>query len=127
MGPRVPEVYPAWWSDPGLTGGREEGGPGVYVVVPQLCHSHRKPHHAQGQAAGLPDCKAPAALTSLAPADSDALQFAVDSCGSGAGCTVLLSRPLDLPKPVVWNPVAGAFATARGMLRSARGGKGRLA
>lgn len=64
---------------------------------------------------------------SLAPADSDALQFAVDSCGSGAGCTMLLSRPLDLPKPVVWNAAAGAFATARGMLRSARGGKGRLA
>lgn len=28
MGPGVREVYPAWWSDPGLTGGREEGGPG---------------------------------------------------------------------------------------------------
>lgn len=77
-----------------------------------------------GQATVLFDCEAPAALS--VPADSDALQFALDSCGSGAGCTVLLSRPLDLPKPVVWSPAAGAFATARGMLRGARGGKGRL-
>lgn len=102
MGKTVQEVYPAWWSNWGVSGAETA----VAVLRQQYTRSYR------------PRLPTYLLWPSATPAaDDQALQRAINSCTGG--CTVLQSRTLFLRDAVRLSTRAGHFCTAHAGIMAA--------